>query len=305
MTRQLLTAVVIVLAATSLLRADSRRQREKEKPLNVLTPGSPDIYKKTPQVALTIHLTFPPGWGKTDKRPAIVFFFGGGWRKGNVKQFADQAKYLASRGMVAARADYRVLSRHKTKADKCIEDSKSAVRWLRANAGRLGIDPDRIVASGGSAGGHTAATTALCKGFEAEGEDQKVSSKPNLLVLFNPAMDTAKFGDRFGSDELARQGSPNANLSKGAPPAIIFFGTNDRLLAASRDYVAKAKKLGVKAELYLAKDQKHGFFNRTPWKERTLYLTDVFLTSHGYLKGKPTVRPDPKAEMTLGAKSGE
>ncbi|MFQ5732991.1 MAG: alpha/beta hydrolase [Planctomycetaceae bacterium] len=263
------------------------------------------IYKKTPQGALAIHFSFPPGWKKSDKRPAIVFFFGGGWRAGRVTQFADQATYLATRGMVAARADYRVLSRHKTKADKCIEDCKSAVRWLRENAGKLGINPNRIVASGGSAGGHTAAATALCKGFEATGENHKISSRPNLLVLFNPALNTARFGSRFGSDELARKGSPNHQLTKAAPPAIIYFGTNDFLLDSGKEYLAKAEKLGVKAELYLAKDQKHGFFNRSPWKERTLYLTDVFLSSHGYLTGKPTVKPSDEAKMTLGAKSGK
>src|SRR6478609_8954100 len=69
-------------------------------------------YKKTKQTDLEIHVHFPPDWKKDDKRPAIVFFFGGGWTSGTVKRFEPQAEYLASRGMVAARADYRVKSRH-------------------------------------------------------------------------------------------------------------------------------------------------------------------------------------------------
>lgn len=255
------------------------------------------LFKKTPQGELAIHIHFPPGWQKTDKRPAIVFFFGGGWRAGTVKQFEPQAAYLASRGMVAARADYRVKSRHNTGPDKCVEDCKSAVRWLRQNAERLGIDPQRIVASGGSAGGHTAACTAILKGFEADSDDTAVSSKPNLLVLFNPALNTANVRREYISAELAKKISPVHHLTKDVPPTIIFFGTNDRLLTGAKEYIRAAGKLGFEAELWIAPGQKHGFFNRSPWRERTLYLTDLFLTKHGFLKGKPTVQPPANAEM--------
>ena len=67
-----------------------------------------------------------------------------------------------------------------------VKDGKSAVRWIRANAARLGIDPDRLAAGGGSAGGHVAAATATTQGIEEEGEDTSVSSRPCALVLFNP-----------------------------------------------------------------------------------------------------------------------
>jgi len=90
--------------------------------------------------------------------------------------------------MVAARADYRVKSRHGVSPKECVEDAKSAIRWVRQNAAKLGADPNRIVAAGGSAGGHIAACTALTPGLDAEGEDTKVSSLPNALVLFNPVL---------------------------------------------------------------------------------------------------------------------
>ena len=94
---------------------------------------------------LQIHLNYPPGWKPGDKRAGIVFFFGGGWTGGSVEQFALQAEYFASRGLVAARADYRVKSRDQVTPDKCVEDARSAVRWMRKNAKLLGIDPKKLI----------------------------------------------------------------------------------------------------------------------------------------------------------------
>jgi acetyl esterase len=251
------------------------------------------IYKKTPQGDLKIYVHFPPGWTARDRRPAIVFFFGGGWTSGTMAQFEPQAKYLAQRGLVAARADYRVRSRHGTTPDKCVEDAKSAVRWVRAHAAELGIDPQRIVAAGGSAGGHIAACTAIVPGFEAEGEDLAISSRPNLLVLFNPVLNTVALGDKYGMREIGRQISPNHFLTKDVPPAIVFFGTEDQLNAGGKEFIAKAKDLGLAAQMYMAPNQRHGFFNRSPWQERTTFLMDEFLAAHGYLKGKPTLELPP------------
>src|SRR5438270_3298313 len=97
--------------------------------------------------------------------------------------------------MVAGSAKYRIKSVHNTGPEKCIEDAKSAVRWMRVNAKRLGIDPNKILAGGGSAGGTDAAFTAYNTTFEPEGENKSVSSKPNALVLYNPAIGTPDFMD--------------------------------------------------------------------------------------------------------------
>lgn len=250
-------------------------------------------YKKTKQADLALHVHFPPNWKKEDRRPAIVFFFGGGWTHGKVEQFEPQASYLASRGMVAARADYRVKSRHDVTPDACVEDAKSAVRWLRQNARTLGIDPDRIVASGGSAGGHIAACTA-CPGLDAEGEDAKVSSKPNAVILFNPALRFAGIPEmmkRLGKDdeELAKAITPTLHLTKGTPPALLLYGDQDWLLRQGEEYMAKSKEVGHRAELYLAEGVGHGFFNRPPWREKTLKRADEFLNSLGYVSGEPTI----------------
>jgi len=182
-----------------------------------------------------------------------VFFFGGGWTGGKIEQFEPQATHLAGRGMVAARADYRVKSRHGVTPKECVEDAKSAVRWLRQNAAELGVDPNRIVAAGGSAGGHIAACTALTPGLEAEGGDTKVSSKPNALVLFNPVLrfdGIPQLMERIGNDEtLGKAISPTLHLTKDSPPTIIFFGSADRLAVMGDEFMKKSKELGHRAEL--------------------------------------------------------
>lgn len=249
-------------------------------------------YKKTPQAELDLELYLPADWKETDKRPAIVFFFGGGWSSGTTTQFHPQASYLAKRGLVAACADYRVKSRHSVTPKECVEDAKSAIRYVRQHAATLGIDPQRIVASGGSAGAHIAACTALTPGLDAGDEDLGVSSRPNALVLFNPVLDlgSASLLQRVGGDEqLARLLSPTAQLSQDSPPTLLLFGTADSLYRQGQEFVERAAKVGSRAEMFTADGEKHGFFNASPWLERTLYRTDEFLGSLGYVEGKPTI----------------
>ena len=247
------------------------------------------IYRKTTQADLDLEIDYPSDWKQTDKRPAIVFFFGGGWENGTIKAFERQSRYFASRGLVSARADYRVKSRHGVTPKDCVDDARAAVRYLRQNADALGIDPDRIVASGGSAGGHIAACTTLKPDAD---NDTEVSSNANALILFNPVL-------RFGPQMLARVNhdeavgkaiSPILYIAKTSPPTLILFGTNDGLLKQGEEFIERSKVVGCRAEMLVADQQPHGFFHRSPWYEKTLYRADEFLESLGYLKGKPTVK---------------
>ena len=261
------------------------------------------VYKKTPQAELLIHVSYPPGWKASDRRPAIVFFFGGGWIGGTVEQFAPQAAYLAGRGMVAARADYRVWSRHKATPDQCVEDARGAVRWMRANAAKLGICPAQLCASGGSAGGHLAIATACVQGVDADTDDKTISAVPNLLVLYNPVMDTTIYRGRIASDEMARRLSPMHNITKDLPPAVFYYGADDKFYEPVKPLPARAAELKLDLAVYLARGQAHGFFNRSPWLERTTYATDQFLARHGYLTGEPTIKlPDGKLELEKASK---
>ena len=109
------------------------------------------------------------------------------------------------------------------------------------------------------------------------------------MILFNPVLHAEPIAQRMNDPETAKKITPNLHLEKGLPPALILFGTADPLREGAKDYLAKAKELGATAELYTAEGQPHGFFNRSPWQERTLYRADEFLASLGYLQGKPTL----------------
>lgn len=245
-------------------------------------------YKKTPQGELSLTAYYPPEWQAADRRPAIVFFFGGGWQKGSLTQFEPQSQYFARRGLVAFCADYRVKSRHDVDPDDCVADAFDALRWVRGHAAELGIDPDRIIASGGSAGGHLAACTALCP--EPTSPDQKISARPNILILFNPVLDftSERFVERIDGDaKRAAAISPLQHLKADSPPTLIFFGDQDRLAVQGEAFAARAKELGHNTVLEITPRQNHGFFNKPPFRESTLHRTDQFLTDLGYLPAPP------------------
>jgi acetyl esterase/lipase len=252
-----------------------------------------EVYKKASGDDLWIYRFDPEGHDlKNDERPAVVFFFGGGWNGGTVTQFEQHSKYLAARGMIAFVADYRVKSRQKTGPDACVADGKSAIRWVRENAERLGIDPARIAAGGGSAGGHVAATTGICDGLDDAAErDSKISSKSNALLLFNPVYDNGPKG--YGHDR-AKQWfpaiSPAHNITKDDPPTIVFLGSKDSLIPVStaKKFDADLKEVGVKSEVWIYEGQPHGFFNESKSKDSfldTVLKMDAFLVSLGWLEG--------------------
>jgi acetyl esterase len=257
-----------------------------------------EIYKTVGKTDLSMKFYYPTVRDQSKPIPAIAFFFGGGWVGGNIDQFKPQAAYLASRGMIAILVDYRVKSRHQTTPFEAVMDAKSAIRYLRLNAKRLGIDSKRIAAAGGSAGGHLAAVTGNIAGLEQPGEDLSVSSKPDALLLFNPVIDNGPGGFGFeacGGESRYREISPIHNIRKGAPPTIVFLGDNDRLIptATAVHYKKLMAEAGSRCDIHLYKGQEHGFFNfgRKEGKFlQTLYQADLFLSDLGFLKGMPSIK---------------
>ena len=248
------------------------------------------VYKSIANVELSLFVFLPENFQPTDERTAIVFFFGGGWTGGTPHQFYRQSEYFASRGAVAICADYRTKSRHGTTPQECVKDAKSAIRWIRAHADDLGIAESKIVAAGGSAGGHLAAATATLKQFDDETDDSTVSCTPNALVLFNPVVDNGKQG--YGHKrvkEYWNDFSPYHNLKPGTPPTIFHLGTKDPLIPATVGirYQEAMTANGDRCELHLYEDQNHGFFNEGNYFSETLLRTDLFLKSLNLLEGQP------------------
>ena len=252
-------------------------------------------YKKIDTTALTLEVYNPLRFDAKKSYPVIVFFFGGGWSTGTTAQFEPHARYLNSRGITAILVNYRVKQRQGTSPIESLKDAKSAIRYIRKNAGQLHIEADKIIAAGGSAGGQLAAAVAYTSDINEATDDLSISTRPNALVLFNPAVDNGPGGAAY---ELVatqyKSFSPLHNIQKGLPPAIFFLGTKDDITPVeTAQYYKKAnEKAGNRVDLFLYEGQPHGFFNlkKSPeYYTKTLRETDIFLTSLGYLTGEPTI----------------
>ncbi len=249
------------------------------------------LYKQIDTTKLYLELRYPEKLNHKQKYPAIVFFFGGGWVGGDRSHFENQAEYFSKRGLVCFLADYRTKNKHNTTPFESLKDAKSAIRYIKKNASKFNIDPDKIAASGGSAGGHLAAATAMIRDYNEDSDDLSVSCVPNALVLFNPVIDNGPGGygyDRIG-DEY-KDFSPLHNIKKGAPSTIFLLGTKDDLIPVETAEYFKVvmEKVGSKCVLKLYEGQKHGFFNydNLEYYKKTLEEADKFLQSLGYLKKK-------------------
>ena len=240
------------------------------------------VYKETPQGELRIYFKTPVDWSPRDKRPVLIFFFGGGWSGGKVFACVKEAEHFAQRGVVVGLADYRVRNRQGVRLDKCAEDARSAIRWVRANCQTLGVDPQRVIAGGGSAGGHIAACTAIADAPNSDTDDLKVSCIPNALLLYYPVASLvddsrANAFTRLLGEDLARKLSPARNVTKSWPPTVMFSGTADIELANGVLLHNQAKESGVTFELYMAEGRGHGVATAGPrdfgW---LLYGSDFF-----------------------------
>lgn len=244
------------------------------------------IYKSVGTTDLEMRVYSPDATKFEGARPAIVFFFGGGWINGTITQFEGQAEALCELGMVAVLADYRVSTRQGTTPYECVKDAKSAVRYVRANASAMGVDPDRIATSGGSAGGHIAAATALIESYNEESDDLSVSCVPNALVLFNPVVDNGPAGygyERIGDNY--KDFSPLHNIDSSVPPTLFMVGAADDLIPVemARYFAKSIERVGGRCDLTIYEGQKHGFFNGKAYKMVTLERAIEFLKSLGYI----------------------
>lgn len=224
----------------------------------------------------------------TLSNPAIVFFYGGGWNSGSPKQFEPQAKYLVKYGVTVILADYRTKNNTGTTPREALMDAKSAMRFLKQNAKDLRIDPERILAGGGSAGGHLAAATAFCNKINNSDDDLAISTIPKAMILFNPVVDNGPEGYGYNRvKDYYEDFSPIHNIKDNAPPTIFFLGTEDHVVSVetAHNFKEKMEAVGARCDLFLYPGQKHGFFNsqHKEYFEKTMVETVKFLKSLGYI----------------------
>ena len=228
----------------------------------------------------------------------IVFIHGGGWSAGNKNAFRRQAATLAAKGFVGACISYRLSGEAAYPA--ALHDSKAAVRWLRANAAKYKINPGKIAAAGGSAGGHLVAllgTTAGLSKLEGDGGNAGVSSAVQAVAAFNPVLDLRAaarlpanaqgpvqqfLGGPYDQMPGAYvEASPITHVTKHSTPFLLLHGTTDSTVPYQQSVEMREalQAAGVRVELYSAEGAVHGFFNRPPHFQPTLERMEQFFRS--------------------------
>ena len=239
------------------------------------------------------------------KAPGIILFHGGNWTDGTPAEFHDACRYFASRGLVAATVDYRMLLPYGPEKDKdpksgmtrkqvCVCDAKSAIRWFKEYAEALGVDPAQIVVGGGSAGGHIAVLASTTPDLDDPTDPPGIDTSVAAYVLWAPACTEADAND---PPIDARR-----HVGKNFAPAVVFFGTEDTWLKHWKNLTQYSirPRGGAEPVVWLAQGGDHVVFGKPDWRLATLAAADRFLVDRGFLTGVSTLPPSPGGEkLTL------
>jgi len=247
------------------------------------------VYKEIAGRELHLHIFEPKGLKPTDLRPCFLTIHGGGWRGGEPRRMYPFAAHFAELGMVGISMEYRLVTTKGTNTVfDCVKDGRSAMRYIRAHAAELGIDPKRIVVSGGSAGGHVAASTALFDGVDEPADNVKISSVPNAMVLYFPVIDTSAEG--YGNKLIGarwQEISPADQVKPGLPPTLILHGSGDKTtpFKGAVKFHEAMLKAGNRCELTVNEGGPHGYlmFDGALFND-ALIQTELFLRSLGWMK---------------------
>jgi len=239
----------------------------------------------------------------TERRPGIVLVHGGGWAIGGPAIHRRHARELAARGWVTLNISYRLT--HEAPWPACMEDVKCAIRWMRANADSIGLDPDCIVAAGGSAGGHLSAMAALTPGrLEGTGGHAEFSSAVSAAVLWYPAVELRGYeGSELShrveallpgaSDDELLAASPIGNVTADAPPMLMLTGDQDgaTTLESIEKFHKALEAVGATTELVVFEQRGHAFdFHPADWIASFEYACR-FLDEHVAPVPDPAAQP--------------
>jgi acetyl esterase/lipase len=243
-------------------------------------------------------LYFPLQMPKGKKLPAILVIHGGGFNDGDKARPREMniATNLVLQNYVCMSINYKL----RRKAGdvtwpQALYDAKAAVRWLRKNAERLQIDPERIGVIGCSAGGNLATMLALTQpqdGFDLSEPNGGVSSAVSCAVDFYGAVDLMNYHDmkmfnktRAEAPELYTKASPVTYARKDAPPILLVHGTADAVVPATQSQALDAAltKVGAQHELVIVPDAPHTFHLQPKQRDLRPLVFDFFAKN---LKGK-------------------
>lgn len=220
-------------------------------------------------------------------RTAIIFFHGAGFTNNKVtpSQFQQHALHFSSLGFVSILAEYRPLEVEGLFSPiESLKNTKSVIRWIRNNSKDLGINPNKIIAAGASAGGYLSLCSAMIDQFNNSMDNVHISSQPNALIIFNGGVNSNILIDLFPElKESLLVASPVERVKAKLPPSLFFHGTDDKNIPIEDviDFTGRMRSHGNKSKLISYEGLGHGFFNygnldNKPY-EKTIRDSEEFL----------------------------
>ncbi|MBX2848538.1 MAG: alpha/beta hydrolase [Acidiferrobacterales bacterium] len=255
-------------------------------PTSDLEPSSIQTYKTVNDRDLKLHIFYPENHEFSNKQPALLYFHGGGFRRGSPIQGYEMSEVFNPKGVVLISVEYRMMEQVKT-IDNIIADAKSSVRFVRTHAHHLGIDPKRIVAVGHSAGGYLAYAAGAIDKFDEAGENLEISSLANAMVPWS--MGAERSADRM--TEIMPEGTtiddfqPATYVKASMASSLFITGSADQgvplepLQALQENISSK----GNTSSVHVVDGAEHGFSE--PGQKEEVYATIAdFMASIGFIE---------------------
>jgi acetyl esterase/lipase len=279
--RDLLALTLQAGAMPAIAAAQTATPRQPAAP--AVTVEKDVVFGKGGDLDLKLDIYRPPA-GVAPKRMATIHFHGGGFAGGNKESLSERVRPFAALGYVAIAAQYRLSGQAGFPA--LVHDAKAAIRWVRANAKALGIEPQRIASVGYSAGGYHAlftAGTANRPEFEGSGGNAGVSSQVAACVAYYPASAVPASMLPAGADAAATRGAAATTyVAAGFPPTIVFHGTKDTTIPIenSQRLVQQLRGAGVPTEFHEFEGVPHVFDSNPEFATLAAQLADFFIDRH-------------------------